>query len=318
MLDLLLWIVIFVVALFVLIKSSDYFTNSAEKIGLALRISPFIVGVTIVALGTSFPELISSVFAVINNSSEIVIGNVVGSNITNIFLVLGFAAIFAKKSLKVDRGLIHVDLPLLFGSAVFLVISCWDQNFTIPEAILGLVLAGVYLHSTARLQKADPQTKKEVKKKIKRKKPRGKTILILLVSLIFIFLSAKYTIDSVIKLSEILQIGTEIIAMSAVALGTSLPELFVSITAARKGNAEMAIGNVLGSNIFNTLAVMGIPALIGTLTIPFNMLTFGLPVMFIATMVYFFTTQDQSVTKWEGWMLIILYLIFIGKLFGLF
>ena len=101
-------------------------------------------------------------------------------------------------------------------------------------------------------------------------------------------------------------------------IGTSLPELFVSVTAARRGNAEMAIGNVLGSNIFNTLVVMGIPTLIGSLVIPFNMLTFGLPVMFLATLVYFFTTQSQEVTKWEGYMLVILYIVFIGKLFGLF
>jgi len=307
MLDLIIWVLVFIASMITLIKASGYFINSAEKIGVALKISPFIVGVTIVALGTSLPELVSSIFAVIQGASEMVIGNVIGSNITNIFLILGIAAVLTKNKLTVDRGLIHVDLPLLFGSAVFLTIAVWDQKFTLVEAILALALATVYILSTVKLQHADTKTKREVK-----------TGLILLLSGLLIVLAARYTVESVIHLSAILNIGTEIIAISAVALGTSLPELFVSVTAAKKGHAEMAIGNILGSNIFNALAVMGIPALIGDLTIPRSILTFGIPVMLIATLVYFFTTQDQEVTKWEGWMLLILYVLFMGKLFNLF
>jgi cation:H+ antiporter len=315
MLDILLWIVVFIVALFVLIKSSDYFTSSAEKIGIAFGIPSFVIGVTIVALGTSLPELISSIFAVINNSSEIVIGNVVGSNIANIFLVLGVTAIVAKK-MHVERGLINIDLPILFGSAGYLWIAAWDGIFSLGEGILGIFMLIIYLISTVKEQKADIKTEKEVKKK--RKKLEIKTIIILFVSAFFIFLGAKYTIASVIRLSEIWNIGKDVIAISAVALGTSLPELFVSITAARKGNSEMAIGNVLGSNIFNTLAVMGIPAMMGDLVIPQSIIQFSLPVMLIATLAYLFTTQDQEVTQWEGWMLVIMYILFIAKLFNLF
>jgi cation:H+ antiporter len=318
MLDLIIWVLVFIASMITLIKASGYFINSAEKIGVALKISPFIVGVTIVALGTSLPELVSSIFAVIQGASEMVIGNVIGSNITNIFLILGIAAVLTKNKLTVDRGLIHVDLPLLFGSAVFLTIAVWDQKFTLVEAILALALATVYILSTVKLQHADTKTKREVKKRGKKRKVELKTGLILLLSGLLIVLAARYTVESVIHLSAILNIGTEIIAISAVALGTSLPELFVSVTAAKKGHAEMAIGNILGSNIFNALAVMGIPALIGDLTIPRSILTFGIPVMLIATLVYFFTTQDQEVTKWEGWMLLILYVLFMGKLFNLF
>jgi len=317
MLDILIWIIVFLVALFVLIKSSDYFTDSAEKIGIVLGIPAFVVGVTIVAIGTSLPELVTSIFAVINNSSEIVIGNVVGSNIANICLVLGVAAILSKK-MKIDRGLIHIDLPIFFGSAVYLVIAAWDGFFSVGDGILALIFLAMYLIFTTTKQKADAKTKKEIKKQHIKKKVETKTVIILILSAAFIFLGAKYTIDSVIKLSEILNIGKEIIAISAVALGTSLPELFVSINAAKKGNASMALGNVLGSNIFNTLGVMGIPALMGKLVIPTNVLHFSLPVMFLATLVFLFTTQDQEVTKWEGWMLIILYILFIAKLFSLF
>ena len=320
MLDILIWTIIFIASIYVLIKASDYFTDSEEKIGLFLKIPAFIVGVTIVAVGTSLPELISSIFAVLNNASEIVVGNVIGSNIANIFLVLGVAAILGKK-LKVHYGLIHVDLPILFGATMLFTIAIWDGHFSLIEALLSLALLIVYVMYTITTQKTDKEIKKELKKRNNFKKPKTldkKVWLTLILSSIFIFLGAKYTIDSVIQLSKILNIATEIIAISAVALGTSLPELFVSFTAAKKGNPEMAIGNILGSNIFNTLAVMGIPALIGKLIIPASILTFALPVMIIATLTYYFTTQDREVTKWEGWMLLILYILFIGKLFNLF
>lgn len=128
MIDVLLWSIIFIISLAVLIKSSDYFTHAAEKIGLYFGMPAFVVGVTIVAVGTSFPELISSIYAVLTNNSEIVIGNVVGSNITNILLVLGLAAIIGGK-LNTRYEVLHVDLPIVVGSAFLLGLMIWDGNF---------------------------------------------------------------------------------------------------------------------------------------------------------------------------------------------
>lgn len=307
------WLIIFVLALIVLIKSSDFFTDSAEKIGLYFGLPAFIVGVTIVAIGTSLPELVSSIIAVIEHSSEIVVGDVVGSNITNIFLVLGVAAILGRR-LKITYELIHVDLPLLVGSAFFLVFTLWDGKFNFFEsllALLGIVLYFLYTISSETKEKSDGSEKKKRKISLK-------DFLILIVSSVFIYLGAKYTVDSIVKISEILKIGKEIISASALALGTSLPELVVSATAAKKGNPEMAVGNVLGSNIFNSFAVMSISGLIGTLVIPKTIISFGLPVMVSATLLYFFITQDQEITKWEGYLLIIFYILFIGKLFHWF
>ncbi|MCH7760911.1 calcium/sodium antiporter [candidate division TA06 bacterium] len=309
--DSIIWIIIFIVSLFILIKASGYFTDSAEKIGLFFDIPDFIVGVTIVAIGTSLPELVTSIIAVSRGSSEIVVGNVVGSNITNIFLVLGIAGIVGKK-IKLTYEIVHVDLPFLLGSAFLLAMTIWDGVFTLPESILCIASMIIYIVYTIKTVKKnrDDEIKKE-------KKPDWKPFVILVLSSIFIYLGAKYTIESIIQLSEIFQIGKEIIAVSAVALGTSLPELAVVISTARKGKLEMAVGNVLGSNIFNSFAVMGIPAFMGTLTIPNSILTFSLPIMLIATLLYFFITLGKEITKWEGWLLIIFYIFFIGKLFNL-
>ena len=151
--------------------------------------------------------------------------------------------------------------------------------------------------------------------KSKKSFPR-KQIVIVVVSSLFVFLGANYTIESVTKISEILQIGKELIALSAVALGTSLPELIVTISAARKGNPEIAVGNVLGSNIFNSLMVMGIPRLTGELEIPKDVVANGLLVLLAGTILFFFVTQDKQVTRWEGLIFFLFYGWFIGNIFG--
>ena len=319
MTDLLLWTSVFVASLFVLIKASDYFTMAAEKIGLYFGIPAFIVGVTIVALGTSLPELVSSVIAVMKGSSEIVVGNVVGSNIANIFLVLGISAIIGKK-MKISYELVHVDLPLLMGSAFLIALMCWDGIFTWVEGLLCLMGLALYLTYTVFTVKEEQGFFKALIGKLgslKKNTLGWQTIAFLIGSSLFVFLGAKYTVESIINLAEILNMGTEIIAVTAVAIGTSLPELMVSISAAKKGNPEMAVGNVLGSNIFNSFAVMGIPSFIGVLVIPESIITFSIPVMLIATILYFFMTQDKEITRWEGWLLVIFYAFFVGELFSL-
>ena len=148
--ELVLWIGVLVVSLAILAKSSDYFTDSAEVIGNFFKLPAFIIGVTIVAIGTSLPELVSSLFAVFNGASEIVVGNVIGSNITNIFLVLGITAILSKK-ITILHELVRVDLPLLVGSAFLFAFTIWDGVFSLFEALLfifGVIFYLVYTTST--------------------------------------------------------------------------------------------------------------------------------------------------------------------------
>jgi len=305
--DLFINIAIFIASLIVLVKASDYFVNAAERIGLALGMSSFVVGVVIVGIGTSLPELVSSVLAVVGGSSEIVIGNVLGSNITNILLVLGVAAVIGKE-FSIDYDLMKVDLPILLGSSFLLALMIWDTNFSTGEAILCLICLVIYILNSFVKQ---PELEDE-----KRETAGGKYWMMLLLSPVFIFLGAKFTVDSVIAMSKILGIGAEVIALSAVALGTSLPEVMVTISATRKGNPEMAIGNIIGSNIFNTFVVMGVSALVGTLTIPKAIIEFSLPVFIFATVLYVVITMDKKVNRWEGGLLLAFYLFFIGQLYG--
>jgi cation:H+ antiporter len=311
MLIILTWFLVFVISMAALIVASDYFTDAAEKLGVLIGLPPFIIGVTIVSIGTSLPELLSSILAVLEGSPGIVIGNVVGSNIANIFLILGTASVISRQ-LSINYDLTSVDLPLFVGSAFLLALMVSDGDFTRGEAVLALLGFGVYLFYTFNTSHETPEIE-EVKQ------DRATTIrqaIILVVSAAFIYLGANYTIKSVIQLSEILEIGEEIVAITALALGTSLPELMVTFNLAKKGNPEIAVGNVLGSNIFNSLMVMGVPGLMQTLNVPDSILNHGIPVMLVATILFFFVTQDKKVTKWEGWLFFIFYAWFIGKVFG--
>lgn len=317
------WVCVFIISIVFLVKSSGYFTEAAEKVGVYFGLSPFIIGVTIVAVGTSLPELISSLVAVFAGSSEIVVGNVIGSNIANIFLVLGITAIVGRR-MSVAYELISVDLPLLIGSALLLGFLLLDGSFGPIDGIISLALLLVYLLFTARSERhSDKEITKEMKTEERelRSALRKRSLLLPLFTLFitgfFIYFSATYTVKSVINLAGLFGTGTDMIAITAVALGTSLPELSVTIAAARKKKAEIAVGNILGSNIFNALAVMGIPSLFGALTVPTTILLLGLPVMIAATFLYLFITQDKVITKWEGWLLVIFYAAFLCKLFGL-
>lgn len=304
---LLLWFAVFVVSLAVLVKSSDLFVASSERVGLFLGLPPFVVGVVIVGVGTSLPELASSVLAVIAGCSEIVVGNVIGSNISNIFLVLGVAAVVGGR-FRVRHDLMRMDLPILLASCFMLVLMIWDRMFTFGEAVLCLVGMAVYLISMTD----DPEHPERQKAGM-----RWVTWLMLAVSPVGIFVGAKYSVDAIVKISEILHIGTEVIALSAVALGTSLPEVLVSVSATRKGNPEMAIGNIIGSNIFNTFGVMAIPSFFGPLAIPESILTISVPVFVAATLLYVVVTVDRRVNRNLGYLLLAFYAFFIGKIYGI-
>lgn len=314
-----LLLVIFVIGLATLVKASDFFTDAAEKLGLAMGLPPFIVGVTIVSMGTSLPELLSSLFGIFQGASEVVASNVIGSNIANICLVVGVAAIMSRKLLRVMYNLISVDLPLFVGSAfLFALMGTSDQVFTRGESLILFIGYIVYLfyilksseESSQQSGGAGQPTEGGASKILRH-------FLILALSGIFIFLGAKYTIDSLIQISDRLNIGKDIIAISAVAIGTSLPELMVTINAALKDKAELAVGNVIGSNIFNVFVVIGIPGMISPLPVSDALITYSVPTLLAASLLMFFIVQDNKITTWEGWLFIMLYVWFMGTVFGL-
>jgi len=295
-LEILIYIALFVVSLTVLLFASDWFIESAERVGAALGIPPFIIGLTIVAFGTSLPELATSIAAVLEGQSEIVLGNVVGSNIANIGLVLGLVAIFVKR-IDLEYNLWHNDVPYLIGSSFLLYFVVQDHVVSTLDAIVLLIALFLFLFYSF----SDSADKGE----------KSKVSLLDIVKLIggaiLVWLGADYTIVAISKLSELAGISSEVIAVTVVALGTSLPEAIVSLKAARKGNTSLAVGNVVGSNIFNTFVVVAIPSFFGSIVVSDQILDVSIPFMIALTIIFSVATNNRKVTRWEGSLLLLFY-----------
>ena len=307
--DVLLYLGLFIISLGVLLKASSWFVDAAERIGLALGISSFIIGLTIVAFGTSLPELATSIAAVFSGNSEIVVGNVIGSNITNIALVLGLSALLSKR-IELEYNIWHIDMPYLWASAFLLWFALRDLQFSLFEGCLFLFGIVVFLGYSF---KSDGE--EEEKEPMERLPISWKTYAMLVVGGLLVWLSADYTIFAIQQLSAIAGVNPEVIALSAVALGTSLPEVIVSLNAARRGKASIAVGNVLGSNIFNTYVVMSIPSFFGKLVIPTDINEVFLPLMVAMTILFGIMTNNKKITRWEGVALLMFYAYFASELF---
>lgn len=324
----------FLASLVVMVKGADWFLEAAEVIGLKMGLSPFVVGVVIVGLGTSFPELISSFAALIQGATEIVSANAVGSNIANILLVVGLSAIVGKR-LVVSKNLIDLDLPLLAITTALFLGTAWDGVITTIEAVFLVVAYGVYLAytfiheddtahevETEDILPGRPDRRKHSTKpnaSIQAKECIGVWCVgKLLVGVLGLIIGAKYLIDSVIAGSAIIGIGAGAIALFAVALGTSLPEILVSVKAAFQKKSEIALGNIFGSNVFNLLIVVGLPGIFKPLTLSPETISLGLPVLLVATALFIISGISKRIHMWEGWLYVLVYVFFIGKLFNIF
>ncbi len=311
----LFWPFALVVSLALLMRGADHFTAAAETVGRAAGLSPFIVGVVIVAFGTSLPELVASVLAVVRGASEIVMANVVGSNIANLGLVLGLGAVVAGR-LQIHRQLGNVDLPLLAAATLLATLMAIDGRVLRLEAALLVVALAVYVRVS--LWDYDDHALPVPGGEGARPPPPkvARAALLLVVSGAVIWLAAEGTVRSVVEIAVLFAIPTETIAVTAVAIGTSLPEVAVTLLAARRGRLEMAAGNIIGSNVFNLLAVAGVAGLVGPLVVPTSLVVLALPTMAGITVVAMIMLATRDVGRWEGAFLLVIYAWFLLAVTG--
>lgn len=307
--DILTWSFVLLVSLFWLVKSADYFTLWAENFGLYFGMSSFIVGATIVAIWWSMPELATSLLAAIDGKTSFAVDNVIGSNIANTLLIWWISAL-AVGTLTVKEKLIDVDLPFFFISSAIFVIFISDGVFNYKEGIISLIMLIMYICYTLS------DTTEDEENETKPKSFHTLWIVYIILWMIGIFIGAKYTIESVTKLWELLSISPSIITILAVAIGTSLPELIISVRAAINGKHSIALWNIFWSNTFNVLAVVWIPSLFVTLEVSESVLQVWIPFFIVATLWFIFTTSDNRIQKWEWIALLILYTAFIGNVLG--
>lgn len=255
--EILFQICLMAVGFALLIKGADLFVDGASGIAARLGIPQLVIGLTIVAMGTSAPEAAVSISAALKGNAEITIGNIVGSNILNILIILGITSVII--SVKVAASTIKYELPFMIAiTAVLLLFGYTGGNITFSEGILLWVLFILYLtylFVMAKRNKEETDDKQE-------EKPLWKLIIFILLGLFMIVFGSDISVDGASAIAKAVGISERFIGLTIVALGTSLPELVTSIAAARKGKADIAIGNIVGSNIFNILFVVGTTSLI--------------------------------------------------------
>lgn len=310
-----LQITLLIIGFTLLVKGADAFVDGCSSLAKAFGIPSLIIGLTIVAFGTSAPELAVSLVAAFKGNSAISVGNVVGSNICNMLLVLGGASLFGKlyyKKKVVERDYFY----LLISYFALLIISFGTFNQKTEAGIInrvdGLLLLcflGVYVYSLIM------DTKKEIKKQEKTKERiTFKKILFIIIGLIAIIGGGELVVNSATTIAKIIGLSDSVIALTIVAVGTSLPELVTSVVAVKKGESDLAIGNVIGSNIFNIFLILGLSATVNSLTISFTSLIDMLVMFAAGLLVYSFTLKDQKVTKQRGIVLLVFYFAYVGYL----
>lgn len=290
---------------------ADRMTDGAVSIAQRLHIPEFVIGLTIVALGTSMPELCISLISALKGTSDLAVGNVVGSNIMNTLLIVGVAAMIAPMTIL--RSTVKKDMPWVMAASVMLIFMCFDKNLSRLDALLLMLAFLGFTYVTlksARKGKIENPHNEDKKKSLS---PLLATGLIILGLACLIFGSNLF-VDAATRVAQSLGVSEAVIGLTIVAGGTSLPELATSVVAARKGQSDIAIGNVIGSNVYNILLILGATGLVcpmkinGITNIDYGMITLS------TFLLWLFSFTKFKVERWEGFVLTALYFIYLGWL----
>ena len=305
-------IILLIIGFVILIKGADLFVDGASNIALNFKVSKMLIGLTIVAFGTSAPEFAVSVKGLLSGSFDIVLGNVIGSNILNILLILGVAAMI--HPLVVKSNTVKKELPItLLITALFAVLlsdnlfdKSMSNNFTRGDGIVLILFFLVFIYYLINLMrnKVEDSTDEKVLS-------LPKSFLYTFIGLVMIILGSNFVVDSASYLAKAFGVSERIISLTIIALGTSLPELVTSVMATKKGEYDIAIGNAVGSNIFNIGIVIGLPVTIlgGISKIAFSYIDLIVMVV-IALMLYLFSKNDYKISKREGLSFLILFVVY--------
>jgi cation:H+ antiporter len=299
---------------YLLIKGADYLVSGASSLARRLGVPALVVGLTVVAFGTSSPELFVNLIAAFNGSTDIAIGNVLGSNLANILIILGVTALIAPLTLQ--SSTVWKEIPFSLLAAILVLVLGADQfldgaSVGILSRIDGIVLLAfflVFLVYTFGIRESGEQPKEKIEQLA-----LGKSVLFIVGGLVVLVLGGQFVVTGAVSIATVVGLSQNLIGLTIVAIGTSLPELVSSIVAARKGHQDIAIGNVVGSNIFNIFLVLGATSLVSPL--PFNTpnLIDAFAVVTATLLMFFllFVGRRSTLHRMEGGIFILMYVAFI-------
>ena len=307
-------LVMLVAGLGLLVLGAELLVRGASRLALRLGISPLVIGLTVVAFGTSAPELAVSVKAGLAGQADIALGNVVGSNIANILLILGLSA--AITPLVVSRQLLRLDVPLLLAASVLLLVMALDGHVGRLDGLL--LFTGILVYTVYAIRQSRRETASLAAADLPAPGPAGASLLMsvgaVAAGLAMLVLGADWLVEGATVAARWLGVSDLVIGLTVVAVGTSLPELATSVVAALRGERDIAVGNVIGSGLFNILSIVGIAALVTPAGLPVapSLVSFDMPVMIVATLACLpiFAT-GHLIARWEGGLFIAYYAAYV-------
>lgn len=303
-----------VVGFVFLIKGADVFVDGASATARRFKVSKMLIGLTIVAFGTSAPEFAVSVKSLLAGNGDMLLGNVIGSNILNILLILGSAAMF--RSLKVSSNTVKKELPVMILVTLAFATLLLDEllggsgnAFTRQDGLILVLFFAVFIYYLIGMAKQKAEVEKNDQSNIK----LGRALLMVVGGIFGIVLGSNLVVDGASNVATMMGVSQRMIALSIVALGTSLPELVTSIVATRKGEIDIAIGNVVGSNIFNLGIVAGLPVFLigGVQGVGFSQVDVAVMIL-AAVLLLIFTKKDKKIDRREGIVLLLIFVIYYG------
>lgn len=299
-------VLLLIFGIVVVLKSADWLTNGAVGLATKLGISQIVIGLTIVAIGTSMPEFFVSIVSAIKGTPDLAVGNIVGSNIFNVLLIVGVAATVAP--IAIQRATVRRDIPIAIVASIMLTFMMLDDNISRIDALILFAAFIAFIWITLRNSKNDANEKDASTEKVI---PTWKSVLFIIFGLVGLVLGSNIFVDNASSLAHGWGINDAVIGLTIVAGGTSLPELATSAVAARKGDSGIAIGNVLGSNVFNILMILGLTGIISPMHIQ-NITYIDMAVMVISMALFWlFSFTKLRVERWEGCVLIACFLGYI-------
>ena len=300
--ELLVQVLLLIVGFVMLVKGADWFVDGAAGLADRFGIPQLVIGLTIVAMGTSAPEAAVSITAALKDSAGIAVGNIVGSNILNVLIILGLTACVA--TLSVAKSTIRIELPYMIAISLLLLLFGWTGNeITFWEGVGLWVAFLLYLGYLFRMAKKNKETPPEEASS----RPLWMLLVLSIIGLVLIVWGSDVTVDAATALALYFGMSERFIGLTIVALGTSLPELFSSLTAARKGNADIAIGNIVGSNIFNILFVLGTTALITPVPFAARFTVDTIVAVLVGVLLLGWVARSKKLTKPTGILMLAAY-----------
>lgn len=309
-------ILLLIIGFILLIKGADVFVDGASSTAQNFRVSKMLIGLTIIAFGTSAPELAVSVSALVSGSGDMVLGNVIGSCILNILLILGVAAVI--HPIKIKANTVHKELPLCMLISTLLAVLVLDSflnggedQFTRSDAIVVILFFLVFLYYLITLAKQSRENKENEQAKYK----LWKSLLFVLLGLAGIVLGSEMVVRNATAIAEAIGWSERLIALTVVAFGTSLPELVTTIVASRKGEQDLAIGNIIGSNIFNICIVLGVPvAIFGAISVAGFRVLDIIMLVASAAMLFVFAFTKRKLGRAEGIIMLVTFVLYYGAI----